>query len=212
MQPADLRGFGQCHFFAGIGGWSLALRLAGWDDARPVWTGSCPCQPFSLAWYRAKGTKDERDLWPLVSRLITVAKPDVVFGEQVPNAILWGWYDRLCDEMEAEGYACGATVLPACGLGAPSVSQRLHWCATKNPSPDGFRWQGRRQDTVAPWSLAKLEELVQADLRLSLPTGRTGAVAHGVPCRVAKLRAIGNAIVPQVAAEFIGAFMEIANG
>lgn len=49
VKPGDLRGYTQCHFFAGIGGWSLALRLAGWDDARPVWTGSCPCQPFSCA-------------------------------------------------------------------------------------------------------------------------------------------------------------------
>jgi DNA (cytosine-5)-methyltransferase 1 len=47
VQPADLDGSAQAHFFAGIGAWSYALRLAGWDDARPVWTGSCPCQPFS---------------------------------------------------------------------------------------------------------------------------------------------------------------------
>ena len=49
LDPADLAGYTQCHFFAGIGGWSLALRLAGWPDDRPVWTGSCPCQPFSSA-------------------------------------------------------------------------------------------------------------------------------------------------------------------
>ena len=49
VEPADLKGFTQCHFFAGIGGWSYALRLAGWSDSRPVWTGSPPCQPFSVA-------------------------------------------------------------------------------------------------------------------------------------------------------------------
>jgi DNA (cytosine-5)-methyltransferase 1 len=43
VTPNDLAGFRQCHFFAGIGGWPLALRLAGWPDERPVWTGSCPC-------------------------------------------------------------------------------------------------------------------------------------------------------------------------
>lgn len=46
---SDLDGFVQCHFFAGIGVWSYALRRAGWPDDRPVWTGSCPCQPFSAA-------------------------------------------------------------------------------------------------------------------------------------------------------------------
>ena len=49
VQPADLARYTQCHFFAGIGGWSYALRLAGWPTDRPVWTGSCPCQPFSSA-------------------------------------------------------------------------------------------------------------------------------------------------------------------
>ncbi len=46
VHPADLRGFAQVHMVAGIGGWSRALRLASWGDDRPVWTGSCPCQPF----------------------------------------------------------------------------------------------------------------------------------------------------------------------
>jgi hypothetical protein len=49
VSPDELRGFTQCHFFAGIGVWSYALRSAGWADDRPVWTGSCPCQPFSSA-------------------------------------------------------------------------------------------------------------------------------------------------------------------
>ena len=43
ISPHDLSDYTQCHFFAGIGGWSLALELAGWPASRPVWTGSCPC-------------------------------------------------------------------------------------------------------------------------------------------------------------------------
>jgi DNA (cytosine-5)-methyltransferase 1 len=49
VTPGDLKGYNQCHFFAGIGVWSLALRNAGWRDDEHVWTGSCPCQPFSAA-------------------------------------------------------------------------------------------------------------------------------------------------------------------
>ena len=49
VKPSELTGYTQCHFFAGIGVWSHALRSARWPDDRPVWTGSCPCQPFSAA-------------------------------------------------------------------------------------------------------------------------------------------------------------------
>lgn len=87
--PNDLAGFGQCHFFAGIGVWSYALRQAGWTDDRPVWTGSCPCQPFSSAG-KGKGFKDERHLWPIFFDLIRACRPRVVFGEQVASNLIAG--------------------------------------------------------------------------------------------------------------------------
>src|SRR4051812_41930250 len=77
VQPGDVRGFTQCHFFAGIGGWSYALRIAGWPDERHVWTGSCPCQPFSSAGAQAGGN-DSRDLWPAWRVLIAECRPGVV--------------------------------------------------------------------------------------------------------------------------------------
>lgn len=89
VAPADLRGFTQCHFFAGFGVWSYALRLAGWPDDRPVWTGSCPCQPFSAAGKR-EGHEDERHLWPTFYRLIRTGKPQAVFGEQVSSSEVVG--------------------------------------------------------------------------------------------------------------------------
>jgi site-specific DNA-cytosine methylase len=85
VQASDLTGFTQCHFFAGLGGWSYALRLAGWADDRPVWTGSCPCQPFSVAG-KQEGFSDKRHLWPEFKRLIGECGPSVVFGEQVAAA------------------------------------------------------------------------------------------------------------------------------
>ncbi|MBS1371466.1 MAG: DNA cytosine methyltransferase [Lentisphaeria bacterium] len=126
VQADDLRGYAQCHFFAGIGGWSLALRLAGWPDERPVWTGSCPCQPFSTAG-KQRGTRDERDLWPVFAELIRQRRPDRVFGEQVENAIRHGWLDRVYADMEAENYAVGAAVLGAHSVGAPHRRLRLYW-------------------------------------------------------------------------------------
>jgi len=54
VDSADLAGYDQCHFFAGIGGWAEALRLAGGGEWRGVWTGSCPCPPFSSAGKQGK--------------------------------------------------------------------------------------------------------------------------------------------------------------
>lgn len=127
----DLVGYDQCHFFAGIGGWSYALRLAGWPDDRPVWTGSCPCQPFSAAG-RKKGMQDERHLWPVWFNLIRECRPVTVFGEQVEAAINHGWLDLVQDDLEREGYAVGEVGLPAACVGAPHIRQRLWFVADTN--------------------------------------------------------------------------------
>lgn len=124
VKADDLRGYTQCHFFAGIGGWSVALRMAAWSDDRAVWTGSCPCQPFSTAG-KQKGKADERHLWPVWFRLIRECKPAIVFGEQVASAITHGWWDDVANDLESEGYACGAAVLPACSVGKPHKRDRL---------------------------------------------------------------------------------------
>ena len=131
VRPSDLVGYTQCHFFAGIGGWSLALRLAGWPDDRPVWTGSCPCQPFSVAGQGA-GTADERHLWPHWFHLVRALRPPTVFGEQVDAAINHGWLDLVQDDLEGEGYAFGAVGVPAAGVGAPHIRQRLWFVAESN--------------------------------------------------------------------------------
>ena len=126
----DLKPYTQCHFFAGIGVWSHALRLSGWSDDREVWTGSCPCQPFSVAG-AGKGQSDERHLWPEFHRLIAARKPAVVFGEQVEAAIRHGWLDLVQADLEGSGYEFGAAGIPAAGVGAPHIRQRLWFVAER---------------------------------------------------------------------------------
>ena len=128
VRPSELIEFTQCHFFAGIGGWSLALRLAGWPDDRPVWTGSCPCQPFSAAGKR-NGLADERHLWPHFHWLIEKCRPATVFGEQVASKDGLAWLDIVQTDLEDSGYASGALDLCAAGFGAPHIRQRLFWVA-----------------------------------------------------------------------------------
>lgn len=126
VRADDLQGFTQCHFFAGIGGWNYALELAGIDPSEPLWTGSCPCQPYSQAG-KGEGFEDERDLWPVWFNLIKECKPAKVFGEQVKRAIKHGWLDRVYADMESENYACGSIVLGAHSVDAPHQRQRLYF-------------------------------------------------------------------------------------
>jgi DNA (cytosine-5)-methyltransferase 1 len=293
----DLAGYEQCHFFAGIGGWSYALRLAGWPDDRPVWTGSCPCQSLSSAGQR-KGHADKRHLWPAFHTLIAERQPATVFGEQVASKDGREWLAAVRADLEATRHAVGAADLCAAGAGAPHIRQRLFWvadasgerrqqerrCSSGDEESNGrqqngdnvsasdgeshgrlanagsskwrmateerndadgadARWQketggyrlhctsglgvadGTRRDAriaaAAPvghrhtalsasggfWS--DIEWLYCADGK-SRPT-KPGLLplAHGISAGVAKLRGIGNAIVPEVAAEFIGAYLSI---
>ncbi|HGJ5855343.1 DNA cytosine methyltransferase [Arsenophonus nasoniae] len=140
VKPDDLKPYTQCHFFAGIGVWSYALRNAGLPDNKPVWTGSCPCQPFSTAG-KGKGFADERHLWPAFFHLIQQCKPDVIFGEQVASKDGLAWLDLVQTDLEAENYTTAALDLCAAGFGAPHIRQRLYWVAdTHCARLEG--WQG----------------------------------------------------------------------
>ncbi|HCM6146894.1 TPA: DNA cytosine methyltransferase [Klebsiella aerogenes] len=128
VTPDDLRGFTQCHFFAGIGVWSHSLRLAGWPDDKPVWTGSCPCQPFSAAG-KGDGFADERHLWPHFFHLISERRPQHVFGEQVASGNANTWFDLVQADLEGVGYAFGLVPFTSAGIGAPHIRERAYWVA-----------------------------------------------------------------------------------
>ena len=136
LDPEYLRQFTQVHFFAGIGVWSYALRRAGWPDDRPIWTGSCPCQPFSAAG-KGGGFADERHLWPTFHWLIEQCRPPVVLGEQVASKDGLAWLDLVCSDLEGTGYAVGAADTCAAGFGAPHIRQRLYWCAVADAERRG---------------------------------------------------------------------------
>ena len=266
VQADDLRGFTQHHFFAGIGGWSYALRLAGWDDTRPVCTASLPCQPFSVAGAQ-KGVDDERHLLPHFIELVKQCNFQTIFGEQVPGAIKHGWLDDLCTEMEREKYRVGQIVLTAAGEGAPHIRQRLYWVADSINKGSQGRLSGGQdteRETINRYSgcsgtVSRVSN-TESDKKHPCTTGGLYAkssyertvndwtdpdwlycrdekyrpikssiepLANGLPrgmgyssdpsepidadntqeARVMRLKGYGNAIVPQVAASFIKAFI-----
>jgi DNA (cytosine-5)-methyltransferase 1 len=219
VQADELKGFTQCHFFAGIGGWSYAARLAGWDDDRPLWTGSCPCQPFSAAG-KQRGTSDERHLWPVFYELIRQSNPPVVFGEQVASRLGRDWLAGVRTDLETVGYAVGAADLCAASVGAPHIRQRLWWVADSRRISDecgsglgeaqGADRKAQSERDQREWGGAdpwRGRFIYCADGKARRLEPSIEPLAHGVSNRVGRLRAYGNAIVPQVAAEFIKAVM-----
>jgi DNA (cytosine-5)-methyltransferase 1 len=266
----------------GIGGWSYALRLAEWPDDKPVWTGSCPCQPFSAAG-KGEGFADERHLWPAFHHLIRVCRPSIVFGEQVEGAINHDWLDLVQDDLEGEGYNFAAAGIPAAGVGAPHIRSRLWWVGDtertergtidrsrrdgwangvsqreegsnwlRGASKDGeleyanmpgqYEWTSGREQSLcvarheagggmghhhhhhprlegrrlpgsesagqrSPWEASDFVWCRDGKWRPVEPG--TFPLAHGVSNRMGRLRAYGNAIVPQVAAQFIGAYLDV---
>ncbi|TDL84041.1 DNA cytosine methyltransferase [Palleronia sediminis] len=190
VEPADLRGFAQCHFFAGIGGWPYALRLAGVAEDLSVWTGSPPCQPFSQAGQR-KGQDDDRHLAPTFLQLVAACRPELVFGEQVASAAVlgpvggaagtatevaagWAWFDALAADLEAASYAVAAADLPAAGIGAPHIRQRLFFGAFALDAVT--RWLG---DGLGAGSQGRNGMPGGADQCAARPAGLAGGLADG---------------------------------
>lgn len=259
VAPNELGEFTQCHFFAGIGVWSHALRLAGWEDSRPVWTGSCPCQPFSVAGM-GSGFNDQRHLWPMWFHLIEQRRPAVVFGEQVEAAIRHNWLDLVQADLEGIGYAFAPVGIPAAGVGAPHIRQRLFFVADSidtglqgwvrggsyEERQDQHGYPGRNRtisrmadnhengrepgEQVRPicqehdaeyggatsieWAgktngfWRDADWLLCKDGKWRPVESGTFPLVDGASARVGRLRAYGNAIVPQVAAEVIRSYME----
>lgn len=216
----DLKGFNQCHFFAGIGGWALAISMAGLELEQGIWTGSCPCQPFSTAGIR-KGVDDERHLWPEWFRLIRQCKPSKVFGEQVASAITYGWLDEVSNDLESEGYAIGSAVLPACSVGKHHKRERLFFVgnseyarpyAAKRSSSNDTAVFDHKERAIGPGESSRAGDVsdVPEVSCVICPDGfkriiepSIDLLADGVSSRVVKLRALGNALVPELAAKFI---------
>jgi len=222
VEAADLEGFTQCHFFAGIGGWSRALELAGWGADRAVWTGSPPCQPFSSAGTHT-GFSDARDLWFAWFDLIRQCRPRTIFGEQVATSIKHGWLDRAAADLATAHYRHGAIVLSAASIGAPHRRERLFIVADTCDS----RLQGQRRSRQEP--MAKRRQRTErystsrsfwgaSSIYCRDKKYRAAPIQHeiqpmvdGLPeslGRVGLLKGAGNAIVPQAAAEIIKAYME----
>ncbi len=204
VKSSELTGYTQCHFFAGIGGWPLALRLAGVADSARLWTGSCPCQPFSAAG-AGGGLADERHLWPYWQWLIQQCRPSVVFGEQVASKSAELWVDLVHADLEAMGYAFGCVPFPSASVGAYHVRDRAYWAAEDASNPERDK-QSREESRIREVRrVGRVIQSVSWEEPWESALSRLRVVGDGFPRSVGACDAARNAINPIQAAEFIRA-------
>lgn len=178
-----------------------------WSDVERVdlICGGYPCQPFSSNGNR-RGAEDERHLWPFFRDALRALRPRFALLENVPGHLSLG-FDVVLGDLAELGFDAEWSIVSACAFGAPHSRERLFVLAY----PEGYRWGGQRNegDAAALRSAGPDDRKPEGSsapahwvsVSLTSPIG----MAHGAPTAVdrARLKAHGNAVVPQVA-EFIG--------
>ena len=205
-------------------------------------SGGFPCQPFSIAGKR-RGTKDDRDLWPEMFRIIKQIWPTWVVGENVANFANME-LDRTLSDLEGAGYQARAFVLPACAVNAPPQRLRTFIVAhadskryfyrepEKQPAEDrqspfsnvatsgenvlansdGNRWEKSKPVFKQKFSQRKSEREPSTTSSTPAkwqPEPSVGRVADGVPNRLDRIKALGNAVVPQQILPIFKAIVQI---
>lgn len=182
-------------------------------------SGGFPCQPFSVAGKR-KGTEDDRDLWPEMFRIISDIRPTWVVGENVANFAKME-LDRTLFDLESIGYEARAFVLPALSVGAPHQRLRTFIVANSNSKrrirmdeskknrrfgefTSSADWQKRQE---ARWNNAN-NVLASGARVLADSDSRVQRNDDGISEGVDRLKALGNAVVPQQVLPIFEAIMD----
>lgn len=181
-----------------------AARLAADGIAVDAICGGFPCQDISSAGKMAGITGERSGLWGHIARLCGELRPRFVFVENVSNLLTGGdgeWFATVLEDLAALGYDAEWHSIPASHLGALHRRDRI-WIIAY-PNADSLRLQGFRRSAGRAWPEEQFERLVQVALRDAVPTRNGRGVADGVPDRAHRLKALGNAVVPQIP-ELIG--------
>jgi DNA (cytosine-5)-methyltransferase 1 len=192
------------------------------SEPRPrvdVVCGGFPCQDISVAGLGAGILEGERSsLWNHMARTIRALRPRYVLVENV-SALLVRGLDVVLADLAASGYDADWDCIPASALGAPHRRDRI-WIVAADTDSLGLRQQSVSELRGGDQALADddgAERIVANTNRepaFRSPVARPerqpwtaepdlARVADGVPFGVDRRRALGNAVVPQVA-EHVG--------
>ena len=189
--------------------------------------GGFPCTPFSVSG-KQRGKEDDRFLWPEMLRVIREVEPAWVIGENV-SGIIHMELDNVLSDLEGAGYSCQSFVIPACGVDARHKRNRV-WIVAHSSikrlqrsekTGDSLGSGTNREQLSAGLSgvprrnkssnQPRMGGMVDGLSRwLDEPEG-TPRVIGKVPDRTHRLKALGNAVVPQVVEVLGRMVMEIEN-
>lgn len=206
-------------------------------------TGGFPCQPFSCAGQR-KGASDDRFLWPAMLEVIRQTSPRWIVGENVPGLLSQDGglvFERVCSDLENEGYEVLPFILPACGQNAPHRRDRI-WVVARNTGllgstiheeqTAGFiqsdqntsdsdseqAFTPKQRGLYSEFGLSNSgskqwdEHWYEAAIRTCNVRVDDGLSRRMDRHRTGRLKALGNAIVPQVVAQIFKAIKTVDEG
>lgn len=209
VSPSDLRGYSQLHLFAGIGGFAYAARLAGWPDDRPILTAGFPCQDISNAGSKLGLSGARSGLWNETRNLICELRPCIALLEN-STALTYTGLGTILSDLAEIGFNAEWDCLRASDFGAEHERERAYIVSY----PHGLN--GQKRMGIFPFDEAKIfaARNRNSDQIWLASTRPTPDMVDGLSTGMVKrhaTKAIGNSIVPQVAAEIIKLFLDKAN-
>ncbi len=176
------------------------------SEQRPrvdVVCGGFPCQPVSEAGARL-AQEDARWLWPAMADVVAAIQPEWVIGENVPGLLTAG-IEYVIADLDRLGYHSRVGTISACAVGATHTRERVFVLAHAvrvgcDQGSDQHRAR-RRGEAGAARGQGRVGSVERSDRRTTEPA--VARMANGIPGSMDRIRALGNAVVPQVS-EYIG--------
>ena len=179
-------------------------------------SGGFPCQPYSVAGKR-KGKEDERHLWSEMLRIIGEIQPSWIVGENVPGIINWSRglvFDEIQNDLEVKGYKVFPIILPACSIDADHKRNRI-WFVGNFPNSGSNGWGGNKKSKEIIQTRREAffvsHSCIESIQNKQIPefNRKYNGISTGLDKN--RIKALGNAIVPQVTYQIFKAIEQTDN-
>ena len=121
---------------------------AGYEQV-DILSGGLPCPPFSVAG-KQLGDNDERNLFPVMIRLVDQIRPRAVMIENVRgiyDAVFHDYRLYISGQLRSLGYETGWRLMNASDFGVPQLRPRVVFIAVRGEYKEHFAWPQESNDT-----------------------------------------------------------------